>query len=67
MPKALSIALFVVGIVLLIFAAFAGDSVSSNFSNIFKGTPDARTLTLLIAGLLATIIGGVGLFRGVRA
>ncbi len=67
MPKPLSIALLVVGIVLLVFAAMSGDSVSSTFSNIFKGTPDARTLTLLIAGLLATIIGGVGLLRGARA
>jgi len=67
MNKPISIALLVIGIVLLILASASGDSMSSFFSELFTGTPDARTLTLLIGGLFATIVGAFGLIRGVRA
>lgn len=66
MNKPVSIALLVIGIVLLIFAATAEDSMSSFFSELFKGTPDTRTLVLLIGGLFATIVGAFGLIRGAR-
>lgn len=67
MNKPVSIALLVIGIVLLILASLAGDSMSSFFSELFQGTPDARTLILLIGGLFATIVGIFGLVRGARA
>lgn len=66
MNKPVSIALLVIGIILLILAAMAGDSMSSFFSELFQGTPDTRTLLLLLAGLFATIIGAIGLIRGAR-
>ena len=67
MNKPLSIALFVAGIVLLGFAFFAGDSVSSGFSKFFKGTPDNRTIVLVVLGLIALIGGAVGISRSSRA
>ena len=63
MNNPLSLELFVVGIVLLGFAFFAGDSLSSSFSQLFRGTPDNRTIVLGILGLLALIAGGVSLSR----
>lgn len=66
MNKPVSIALLVIGIILLIFAATAGDSMSSFFSELFQGTPDTRTLVLLLGGLFATIVGAFGLIRGAR-
>lgn len=64
MPKAVSLALLVIGILLLVLSAVSADSVSSYFSEIFQGTPDTRTIVLLLGGLFATIVGGIGLFRG---
>lgn len=66
MPKPLSVALLVIGIVLLILAATAADSMSSFFSDMFKGTPDTKTILLLVGGLFATIVGGIGVMRGSR-
>ena len=63
MNNPFSIALFVAGIVLLGFAFFAGDSVSSSFSKLFQGTPDNRTIVLGILGILALVAGGVSLSR----
>ncbi len=66
MPKPFSFALLVVGIILLGLAAFAGDSVSSGFSKLFQGTPDNRTVVLLVLGALALVMGFVGLVRARR-
>lgn len=63
MNNPFSIALFLAGIVLLGFAFFAGDSVSSSFSKLFQGTPDNRTIVLGILGILALVAGGVSLSR----
>ena len=63
MNNPFSVALFLAGIVLLGFAFFAGDSVSSSFSRLFQGTPDNRTIVLGILGLLALIAGSVSLSR----
>ena len=65
--RGMSIALLVIGIVLLVLALYSGDSVSSGFARIFKGTPDNKTIGLLIGGLFATILGLVGVFRPARA
>lgn len=63
MKNPLAIALFVAGIVLLGFAFFAGDSVSSGFSKMFQGTPDNRTIVLGVLGVIALVAGGVSLSR----
>lgn len=67
MNKSLALALLVVGVVLLGFAAFAGDSVSSGFSKMFQGTPDNRTIVLVVLGLIGVVAGMVGITRSSRA
>ncbi len=66
MPKPFSLALIAGGVILLIFAAYAGDSVSSGFSKLFKGTPDNRTIILLLLGIVALGAGIVGIARSPR-
>lgn len=63
MNKPLSLGLLIVGVILLGFAAFSGDSVSSGFSELFQGTPDNRTIALLVFGVLALAAGLVGVLR----
>ena len=63
MTKPVSLGLLIVGVILLGFAAFSGDSVSSGFSKLFQGTPDNRTIILLVLGVLALASGLVGVLR----
>jgi hypothetical protein len=63
MNKPTSVGLLIVGVILLGFAAFSGDSVSSGFSKLFQGTPDNRTIILLVLGVLALAAGLVGVVR----
>lgn len=67
MNKPISIALFVGGIILLIYGAAASDSTASGFSRFFTGNPTDKTMWLLIGGAVATAIGAVGLFRGPKS
>ena len=66
MNRIISLVLLVGGIVLLVFAANASDSVGSSVSRALTGNPTDRTLWLLIGGLVATIAGGTGLIRGAK-
>jgi hypothetical protein len=61
MNKPLSFALFAAGIILLIFAAFSGDSMHSGISRMFQGTPDNRTIILIAFGVIALASGFYGL------
>ncbi|NPT41871.1 DUF3185 family protein [Paraburkholderia sp. 1N] len=63
MTKAISIALIVGGIVLLYFGGQAFNSVSSEVSRVFTGSPTNKAIVLIVAGAIATIAGltGVGL------
>ncbi len=64
MNKTLSIALLVIGVVLLVLGVIASDSVSSSFSRLFTGEPTDKTIWMLIGGGVATIVGLGGLLRG---
>jgi Protein of unknown function (DUF3185) len=67
MNKPVSLALLVVGIILLIYGASASDSIGSSFSRFFTGSPTDKTMWLLIGGAVATAVGAVGLLRGTKA
>ena len=66
MPKLLSLALLVGGIILLICGANASDSAASGFSRFFTGNPTDKTMWLLIGGAVVTVVGASGLIRGTK-
>jgi LPXTG-motif cell wall-anchored protein len=57
MQSVVGIALLVVGVVLIIFGMQASASVGSRLSELFTGAPSDRTIWLLIAGVVAAILG----------
>lgn len=63
MNKALSIAILIAGIVLLIFGINAHDSVVSSAKEAVTGTPTDKSLWLIIGGIVAIIVGGFNSFR----
>jgi len=67
MNKAISLALLVGGIVLIIYGIAANDSTASGFSRFFTGNPTDKTMWLLIGGAIASVVGAVGLLRGSKA
>ncbi len=64
MNRSLSLALLVCGIVLIVFGISASDSIASSFSEFFTGSPTDKAIWLLLGGLVAAIVGAVGLQRG---
>lgn len=63
MNKGMSLALLVIGVILLVFGVNAYHSASSEVSRFFTGAPTDKALWLLIIGLAAGIVGFVGLVR----
>ena len=66
MKRGIGIALLAVGIVLVIYGFNGSDSVSSEVSRAFTGTPTEKTLGLLLGGAGAMIVGAFMTFRGSR-
>ncbi|MCX6955344.1 MAG: DUF3185 family protein [Verrucomicrobia bacterium] len=67
MNKPLSLALLVIGVILLAYGFSASDSVGSSFSRMFTGSPTDKTIWLIIGGAVATAVGVAGLFRGSKS
>jgi len=63
MYRYISFAVLIVGVVLLIYGISASDSLGSDISRFFTGSPTDQTMWLLIVGLLATAFGLYGVFR----
>ena len=66
MNKGLSVALLVVGIVLIVWGVSASASFSSDVSRAFTGSPTNEAVWLLAGGIAAAIVGLFGLFRGAK-
>jgi amino acid permease len=64
MNKLISLAILVIGIVLVIYGVAASESFSSDFSRFFTGSPTEKTIWMLIGGIVAISIGLAGLLRG---
>jgi hypothetical protein len=62
MNRAFSIAILVVGVVLLIYGINAHDSIVSSTKEAVTGTPTDKSLWLIILGIVGVIVGGVGSF-----
>ena len=67
MNKFLSLALVVIGVVLIIYGISASDSLGSDFSRFFTGSPTDKTIWLLLGGIVATVLGAGGLTFGAKA
>jgi divalent metal cation (Fe/Co/Zn/Cd) transporter len=65
MNKAISLALLVIGVALIVFGVISMDSFSSDVSRFFTGTPTDKAVWMLIAGIVAAIVGlsGITFFR----
>lgn len=66
MNKIFSLALFVSGVVLLIFGLNAADSLSSGFSEAVAGAPTDKSIWLIVLGTMGLLMGGAGLLFGRR-
>ena len=61
MNRILSLALLAGGIALIIYGINASNSLGSDFSRFFTGSPTDKTIWLLIGGIVAAAIGLGGL------
>jgi len=57
MNRAIGLALLVVGVALIVYGIDASNSVSSNVSRTFTGSPTNKTMWLLLGGAASAIIG----------
>jgi hypothetical protein len=64
MNNALSLALLVGGVILMVFGFNAANSAGSEISRFFTGNPSDRSMWMIIGGAVAAIIGIVNLLRG---
>ncbi len=64
MNKAVSIALLIAGVVLIVYGISASNSVGSGFSRMITGSPTDKTIWLLVGGAAAAIVGLAGVMRG---
>ncbi len=62
--KGISVALLAVGIMLSVWGINASDSFGSDVSRFFTGSPTDKAIWLLIGGVVMSIVGLLGLFRG---
>lgn len=67
MNKITSFALFVAGLVLLIFGLNSADSVSSSVSEAVTGAPTDKSIWLIVLGIIGLLSGGAGFFLGRRS
>jgi len=64
MNKIFFLALLAGGILLIIFGVRESESLRSDISRFFSGSPTDRAIWMLIGGVVATIVGLVGLSLG---
>ncbi len=64
MNKPASLALLVIGIILVIYGVSAADSIGSSFSKAFTGAPTDKTIWLLVGGIICGVTGLIGVLRG---
>ncbi len=67
MNKILSLALLAGGVVLIVFGINASNSVGSDFSRMFTGSPTDKSIWLLLGGIVLAAIGAGGLLRGSKS
>jgi hypothetical protein len=63
MNRALSFALLAGGIVLIVLGINASNALSSDISRFFTGSPTDKSIWLLAGGVVAAVVGLMGLTR----
>ena len=63
MNKLIPIVLLVTGVVFIVIGINATNSFSSDVSRFFTGSPTDKAIWMLIGGMVAGIIGLIGLMR----
>jgi hypothetical protein len=63
MNRIVSLALFVDGVVLIVFGMSATDSFSSDVSRLLTGSPTNQAVWMLIGGIVAAVLGLASLLR----
>lgn len=66
MNNIVGLAIFALGIVLLIFGFNESHSFSSDVSRVFNGNPTDRSMWLIVGGAVAAIVGLVLAIRGAQ-
>jgi hypothetical protein len=61
--RSISFALLAGGIVLIILGVNASNALSSDISRFFTGSPTDRSIWMLVAGVMASVVGLMGLTR----
>jgi uncharacterized membrane protein YidH (DUF202 family) len=64
MNKIVSLALLVGGVALMIIGINATNSFSSDMSRFFTGSPTDKAIWMLIGGIVAAVVGLMGMLRG---
>lgn len=64
MNKGISVALLVVGVMLILWGVTASESFGSDVSRFFTGSPTDKTLWLLAGGVAMGVVGLFGLMSG---
>jgi len=62
----ISIAVLVGGIALIVFGVSASNSLNSDISRFFTGSPTDKAMWMLVGGAAASIAGAVGLVLGLK-
>lgn len=66
MNRIFSLILLIGGVILLIYGIQASESLGSEISRLFTGSPTDKSLWMIIGGTVATLVGAGGFFRGSR-
>lgn len=66
MNKIVSLVLLAVGVALIVYGINASNSIGSDFSRLFTGSPTDKSIWMLIGGIVIAAIGAGGLFRRSR-
>lgn len=67
MNKLISLILLILGIVLIIYGVSASNSLGSDFSRLFTGSPTDKSIWMLIGGVVAAVVGLGGIMRGSKS
>jgi hypothetical protein len=66
MNRPLSLALLAGGILLIIFGVNASNSLGSDISRFFTGSPTDKAIWMMVGGVVAAVAGLLGLARGTK-